>query len=576
MRPVASIALAAWRARFRRATYRIAIAIAVFGPILATFFGIWRLWGNLIGGTEFALFGRKAGGALTFGDGKLSMRNVLVPTGLRLLPSKETRVRLLLGAVAAILGGLALVTAAGAGSGGSRADAFSVVTLKCPRGQTPAVVAGRRTCLYVGKRCKTAQDRLYHRYGFHCVKGRLARRHPTPPPSPQPQHAIGVRVVNGAGEFYLRATNEKFIPRGNNFLRRADQLFVGGSHMIFQSTFIVGRYDATAAEAALRAMHEEGYNVVRVFLDPNCQQGCLGDPATHSLSSAYVANVVDFLKRAKANGIYVMLIADGPPWVTPYNDLIPTNETFSDWNTLYLSPGGVEGSRQFWQALIRLLLRQGAPLDAIWAYSLGNEAHFTATAPPLSLTSGLVTTANGKSYDMASVSETVHMLDDGLVYSLDQVRAAIRQVDPTALVTAGFFQPQQPNPTRRGDPRYIRTGPVITQSQLDFVDLHLYPGLELSLPQYVQNFELPAQTAKPVVMGEFGAFQRPYPTVSQAAEALRAWQIESCRYGFDGWLFWTWDTTEAAEGEPPLWNALSDGGVIAQALAPKNRPDPCG
>jgi hypothetical protein len=49
-----------------------------------------------------------------------------------------------------------------------------------------------------------------------------------------------VRVVNGAGEFYDRKTSERFTPRGNNYLRRADQLFVGGSHMIFQSTFIVG------------------------------------------------------------------------------------------------------------------------------------------------------------------------------------------------------------------------------------------------------------------------------------------------------------------------------------------------
>jgi hypothetical protein len=154
------------------------------------------------------------------------------------------------------------------------------------------------------------------------------------------------------------------------------------------------------------------------------------------------------------------------------------------------------------------------------------------------------------------------------------VRAAIRQVDPTALVTIGFFQPKGPNPTRIGDPRVIRAGPAIAQSEADFIDL-LYTGLELSLQQYVQNFELPQPTAKPIVMGEFGAFQFAYPTVSQAAGALRSWQIESCRYGFDGWLFWTWDATEAAAGEPPLWNEMSEGAVIGQALAPKNRPDPC-
>jgi hypothetical protein len=483
--------------------------------------------------------------------------------------------RVLLGTAASILVGLVMVTVAGGTPVDRHFAAQTVIGLKCAHGQKAAIIAGRRTCLYVGKRCKTAQDRLYHRYGFHCVKGRLARRHPTPP-TPQPQHAIGVRVVNGTGEFYLRTTNEKFIPRGNNYLRRADQLFVGGSHMIFGSTFIVGRYDATAAEAALRTMHDQGYNVVRVFLDLNCQQGCLGDPATGDLSPAYVANVVDFLKRAKANSIYVMLIADEPPWVTRYSGLRPSDDTFNNVNSWYLPTGGVDAYSQFWPALVRMLIRQGAPLDAIWAYSLANEAYFASDAPPLSLESGTVTTANGRSYDMSNTAQRRAMMDEGLVYWIDHVRAAIREVDPTALITIGFFQPKGPNPTRIGDPRVIKTGAVITQSQADFIDLHLYPGLELSLPQYVQNFELPQVTAKPIVMGEFGAFKTPYPTVSAAANAVRLWQIESCRYGFDGWLFWTWDTTEAAEGEPPLWNAMSESRVIAQALAPKSHPDACG
>ena len=42
--------------RPRRIGYRILVAITVFLPILATFFAIWRLWGDMIGGTELALF----------------------------------------------------------------------------------------------------------------------------------------------------------------------------------------------------------------------------------------------------------------------------------------------------------------------------------------------------------------------------------------------------------------------------------------------------------------------------------------------------------------------------------------
>ena len=49
------------------------------------------------------------------------------------------------------------------------------------------------------------------------------------------------------------------------------------------------------------------------------------------------------------------------------------------------------------------------------------------------------------------------------------------------------------------------------------------------------------------------------------------WQVESCHYGFDGWIFWTWDDYE----EPGFFNALLDNGKIEQALAPLTRPDPC-
>jgi hypothetical protein len=47
--------------------------------------------------------------------------------------------------------------------------------------------------------------------------------------------------------------------------------------------------------------------------------------------------------------------------------------------------------------------------------------------------------------------------------------------------------------------------------------------------------------------------------------------VESCHYGFDGWIFWTWDDNE----EPGFFNALLDNGKIEQALAPLTRPDPC-
>jgi endo-1,4-beta-mannosidase len=163
------------------------------------------------------------------------------------------------------------------------------------------------------------------------------------------------------------------------------------------------------------------------------------------------------------------------------------------------------------------------------------------------------------------------MVEENLPYWIDNVRSVILQLDPTALVSVGFFVPQGPNPARVGDTRLVVTAPAIWQSQADFIDLHAYPGFELNLKQYVENFGVNGMQAKPIIMSEFGAHTSSYPSPSSAAAALKNWQVESCQYGFDGWLLWTWDLTEDKE----FHYALDDIGEINQALAPGNRPDPC-
>jgi hypothetical protein len=47
--------------------------------------------------------------------------------------------------------------------------------------------------------------------------------------------------------------------------------------------------------------------------------------------------------------------------------------------------------------------------------------------------------------------------------------------------------------------------------------------------------------------------------------------VESCNYGFDGWLLWTWDTEEQTD----FYSGLTGEGLINQVLAPVNRPNPC-
>jgi len=464
---------------------------------------------------------------------------------------------------------VAIVLLCGSAASTGNAGVRAVGAKHCKAGRARAVIAGRHTCLFAGKRCKIAQDRLYHRYRYHCVDERLARRHP---PSPA-AHAIGVRSVDGVGDLYDRATGAKFVPRGNNYIRLGRQRNPSNGIQVYHSTFNIGRYDSAEADAALRRMARDGYTVVRVFLSDICVDSCVGDPRTGWLRTAYIANVVDFLRLAKNRGVFVLLTHEWlPPNTTYTNDL---NSARRDWfdstNLLMLSPQGVAAQRHFWTDFVRELLRQNAPIDAVFAYELWNEASVLSDQPPLSLTSGRVTTANGTAYNMGSTSDRKRMIDDGFVFLIDELRQAIRKVDPTALVTMGFFHDTEPNAARPGDTRAVRTRAVIERSSADFVDIHPYPRTDLTFPQFMQNYGIDGPTSKPIVIGEFGAPKFAFGSASEAASGLIAWQRQSCAYGIDGWLLWTWDSFE----QPELWNGLDAGGMIESALSPKRRADPC-
>ena len=386
----------------------------------------------------------------------------------------------------------------------------------------------------------------------------------TPPP---PEHHIGVRIVNGAGEFYLRTTGEKFIPRGMNYVRLGPQTKMDGSFTFGHSLFDPDKYDSAKVGADLQKMHADGYNVIRVFLSPDTMATAKG-----GFSSAYMDNIVDLLNHSEQNQIYVMFTQDWLPG-GKYGDILNTEccTTFTSMNANYLPAAGLHANKVFFQDFAKELIRRGAPTEYIYSYQLRNEMFYDSDQPPLSFTSGVVTTANGKSYDMASAEDKQRMLEENNVFWLDSIRAAILQVDPTALVSVGLFVPHGPNPARIGDARVVVSAPVIWQSTMDFIDLHAYPGYELNLKQHIENFGLNDMQEKPIIMGEFGGEISRFPSIFAAAQSFVDWQVESCKYGFDGWIFWTWDLNE----QPDFFNALMQDGAINGVLAPVIRPDPC-
>src|SRR5260370_6842714 len=100
-------------------------------------------------------------------------------------------------------------------------------------------------------------------------------------------------------------------------------------------------------------------------------------------------------------------------------------------------------------------------MDAIFAYEIWDEYYYQAARAPLNSTSGTITTANGQTYDMSSQASRQQIMDDGLVYFADQVRASILALDPTALATITFFPPECPNPSPTRDSPIIQVYPAI-------------------------------------------------------------------------------------------------------------------
>jgi pimeloyl-ACP methyl ester carboxylesterase len=97
---------------------------------------------------------------------------------------------------------LAVVGVVGLGAIGAGSAARSVApATPCPKGAVAAKIAGKRACLKAGQKCTRSLDKQYHRYGFHCHTGRLAK---ATKPKPKPSDAFSRKV--DVGGFRLAIT----------------------------------------------------------------------------------------------------------------------------------------------------------------------------------------------------------------------------------------------------------------------------------------------------------------------------------------------------------------------------------
>lgn len=381
----------------------------------------------------------------------------------------------------------------------------------------------------------------------------------------QNKHQISVRQSNGTGEFFLKDNGEKFTPRGVNYA------FVPTNSGFTNLLLRVGIYDPDLTRRDFKNLADLGYNTVRVFLD-QCNQGpgCIANTDKPGLNPAYLDNITDMMLAAREAGIFILFTSNDLPDAGGYAEEANFNSgsDFAGYrNSYYLRPQAITATRRYWRDLITGLNERNAAFDAVLGWQLLNEQWMFRDQPPLSLTSGSVETTTG-TYDMGDPKQKEQMVSDGIIYYIQQMKEEILSHDPTALVTMGFFVPELVAPDW-----YVETKSLLEKSDLDFFDFHAYPG-SLSLEAHVEAFGMLDYSAKPIILGEYGPFRHIFPDLKNAARVTTNWVAESCQYGFDGWLYWTYYPANASAGDR-TWGLMDEDAYLLNLFSPNNQPDPC-
>lgn len=383
-------------------------------------------------------------------------------------------------------------------------------------------------------------------------------------PQQQAEHRIGVRQVDGTGEFYDKQTGETFIPRGANYV------FVPAGNGITNLLLRVNTYDPLRTRDDFSRLAGLGYNTARVFLD-QCSRGpgCIANADSAGLNPQYLDNIADMTFAAREAGIYILFTSNDLPDDGGYSDEanLGSGGDFAGYrNSFYLRPQAVTATRRYWRDILTGLAERNAAFNAVLGWQLLNEQWVFIDQPPLSLTSGSVETTTG-TYDMGNPEQKKQMVSDGLVYYIAQMKEEILIHDPTALVTMGFFAPIA------APDWYVETASLLMRSELDFFDFHTYSGFQ-ELRAYVESFGMLGYDAKPIILGEYGAFRHIYAEIDSAARVTTNWVAESCKYGFDGWLYWTYYPAAATVSDR-TWGLTDEDGYMLELFAPLNQPDPC-
>lgn len=382
------------------------------------------------------------------------------------------------------------------------------------------------------------------------------------------------RIAVVDGRFVERDTGRAFTPSGFNYIRLRD---IG---YLWHDTFNPRTYDAARVDEALETIAAHGFNIVRVFIDD--QGGPIGvaERDATELSPAYMGNVIDFLQRARRHRVYVIASVLGLPDSRRYREIAgPRPDDVGPQNAIYVHPGHIAAKAQYMADFAAAIRRHDAGLlSTVFAYELENETNLLANQPPFSLRAGTFA-FQGATYDLTTDADLQRLADDGVRAHAEASVAAVREVDPDAMVSINVFTFAA---VRRGGPgrllqdetrdrRFPARPLALADTSLSYLDIHLYNPSSGGLNRDLLSVEWPALReacragGKPILMGEFGAFRHHGATSAEAAATMRGHlQRVLNDHGFAGFLYWTYDNEEQFPG---IWHARSGDGEIFRMLA---------
>ncbi|MEE3622525.1 hypothetical protein UCD39_00760 [Nitrospirillum sp. BR 11752] len=301
------------------------------------------------------------------------------------------------------------------------------------------------------------------------------------------------------------------------------------------------------------------------------------------LNPAYMANVIDFIRAAAADGLYVEPTGQWLP--ANYYMLVsrdgfpePDRQNTSGINELLLSQGLIHAyGRYIADMLAAIKAADPELMSAIFCVDLWNELGFESKDLPFSREVGLYTAEDGNVVDLTDPASRQRLADAATIRWIDGVIAEAKRVAPGVLFTASVFSPLDvfrpgyvgvfQHDAKWGDPRQPFRLSAIQDSRADFLEVHLYPHTtDATLDDQLTSLEFtPARDTKPVLLAETGAFKSEIKEVAQVDSTLRSILHQSCTLRFAGWAYWTWDTDEQTD----LWNLKENDGYLAQRLSPK-------